>query len=165
MPAARDAGPATTLSSGFDFTESVAGKPLFRIKAEKTAGFGATSVAGVAPELYAGEGVALTLYPDDGEPVTIHSEKAEYDARTRGAKLEGNVRWTDGKGALAETERVFFRLAERAVDIPGAVHFSPRRLRSEREVGPVRRRRPRPRPLGPDPGVGGQAPRPGPFRR
>ena len=124
VPAPRDAGPATSLSSGFDFTESVKGKPLFRIKAEKTAGFGAAAVAGVSPELYTGQNVSLTLYPEDGEPVTVHAEKAEYDARTRGATLEGNVRWTDARGSLAETGRVIFGSADRALVIPGALHFA-----------------------------------------
>lgn len=124
VPPPRDAGPATTLSSGFDFTESLKGKPLFRIKAEKTAGFGAAASAGVSPELYAGENVSLTLYPDDGEPVTVHAEKAEYDARTRAATLEGNVRWTDARGSLAETGKVVYGSADRALVIPGSLHFA-----------------------------------------
>ncbi len=123
IPPARDAGPATTLSSGFDFTESVKGRPLFRVKAEKTAGFGAAAPAS-APQLYAGENVTLTLYPDDGQPVTVRAEKAEYDARTRSARLEGNVRWTDEKGGLAETSRAFFSSSERALDVPGPLHVS-----------------------------------------
>jgi lipopolysaccharide export system protein LptA len=123
VPPARDAGPATTLSSGFDFTESVKGRPLFRVKAEKTAGFGAPAPAS-APQLYAGENVTLTLYPDDGQPVTVRAEKAEYDARTQSAKLEGNVRWTDDKGGLAETARGFFSSTERAFDVPGPLHVS-----------------------------------------
>ena len=40
VPSPRDAGPPTAFSSGFDFTESVRGKPLFRIQAKATAGFG-----------------------------------------------------------------------------------------------------------------------------
>ncbi|HTO86460.1 MAG TPA: hypothetical protein VMR54_02910 [Thermoanaerobaculia bacterium] len=124
VPPARDAGPATSLSSGFDFTESVRGRPLFHIKAEKTAGFGAAALVGASAELYAGENVTLTLYPEDGEPVTVRAERAEYDARTRGATLEGNVRWSDAKGALAETGKAVFLSAQRALDLPGRVHFS-----------------------------------------
>jgi lipopolysaccharide export system protein LptA len=124
VPPPRDAGPVTTLSSGFDFTESLRGRPLFHIKAGKTAGFGAGAAAGMAAELYAGENVLLTVYPEDGQPVTVHSERAEYDARTHAATLEGNVRWSDGKGALAETGRVAFRSADRALEAPGALHFS-----------------------------------------
>ncbi|MGH9366153.1 MAG: hypothetical protein ACRD3M_00580 [Thermoanaerobaculia bacterium] len=124
IPAPRDAGPATTLSSGFDFTESLKGRPLFRITAERTAGFGAAAVAGVAPELYVGENVALNLYTESGEPVIVRAERAEYDARTRGATLEGNVRWEDDRGGLAETGRLFFRSAERALEAPGTLRLS-----------------------------------------
>jgi lipopolysaccharide export system protein LptA len=124
IPAARDAGPATTLSSGFDFTESVRGRPIFRIKAKKTAGFGAGPGPGSSPELYAGEGITLTVYPDSGAPVTVESERAEYDARSQRATLEGNVRWTDGKGALAESGKVAFESASRVITAPGAVHFA-----------------------------------------
>ncbi len=124
VPPPRDAGPATTLSSGFDFTESLKGKPLFRIKAEKTAGFGAAAMAGVSPELYAGQNVALTVYPENAQPLTIHAERAEYDARTRGATLEGNVRWSDAKGALAETGKLVFSSVDRGIVVPGALHVS-----------------------------------------
>ena len=124
VPPPRDAGPATSMSSGFDFTESVKGKPLFRIRAKKTAGFGAPALAGGSPELYAGEGVTLTLYPDDGQPVTVESERAEYDARHGSAILEGNVRWNDGKGALAETGKTRFVSGERALYLPEPIHFT-----------------------------------------
>lgn len=124
IPSARDAGPATTLSSGFDFTESIRGKPVFRIKARKTAGFGAGPAPGGSPELYAGEGVTLTLYPETGSPVTVESERAEYDSRAQRATLEGNVRWSDGKGALAETGRVTFESAARLLQAPGPIHFA-----------------------------------------
>ena len=123
VPPPRDAGPATSVSSGFDFTESVKGKPLFRIRAKKTAGFGASAIAGASPELYAGEGVTLTLYPEDGKPVTVESDRAEYDARRSSAVLEGNVRWADGKGGVAETSRVRFASAEHALYLPEKVHF------------------------------------------
>jgi lipopolysaccharide export system protein LptA len=125
IPAPREAGPALTLSSGFDFTETLKGKPLFHIKADRAAGFGGASPGGGSgsPQLYSGESVSLTLYPDHGEPVTVHSERAEYDAPSQNATLEGNVRWTDEKGALAETEKVFFRSANRRLDLPVPIHF------------------------------------------
>ena len=124
MPKAREAGPATQLSSGFDFTESIRGKPLFRIKAQRTAGFGEGPAPGGSPELFAGEGITLTVYPDKGEPVTVQSERAEYDARSQRATLEGNVRWNDGKGALAETGKVIFESAARSLTAPGPIHFA-----------------------------------------
>jgi lipopolysaccharide export system protein LptA len=125
VPSPRDAGPPTSFSSGFDFTESVSGKPLFRIQAKATAGFGGTAAAaGAGPDVYAGEGVTLTLYPENGQPVTVESDRAEYDSRSRDAALSGNVRWRDEKGGLAETSKVLFRPAARALDIPASLHFS-----------------------------------------
>ena len=121
-PAPEASGQATTLLEGFDFTESVRGKPLMRIQADRTIGYG--PAAGLAPNLYAGEKVALTVYPDDGPPVTVHSERAHYDERTRESRLSGNVRWTDKDGGLAETEEIVFRPKTRVLEAPeaGSLH-------------------------------------------
>jgi LPS export ABC transporter protein LptC len=121
-PAPEASGQATTLLEGFDFTESVKGKPLMRIRADRTIGYG--TAAGLAPDLYAGEKVELTVYPDDGPPVTVHSERAHYDERTRESRLSGNVRWTDKDGGLAETEEIVFRPRTRALEAPGRVRFT-----------------------------------------
>ncbi len=114
-------GQATTLLDGFDFTESVGDKPLMRIKADHTIGYGPG--AGLAPDLYKGEKVTLTLYPDDGGPVTVRAERGDYDERTRQAKLSGNVRWSDEEGSLAETSEVLFHPADRLLEAPHEVHF------------------------------------------
>ena len=121
-PAPEASGQATTLLEGFDFTESVRGKPLMRIQADRTIGYG--PAAGLAPNLYAGEKVALTVYPDDGPPVTVHSERAHYDERTRESRLSGNVRWTDKDGGLAETEEIVFRPKTRVLEAPKQVRFT-----------------------------------------
>ncbi len=121
-PAPEASGQATTLLEGFDFTESVRGKPLMRIQAVRTIGYG--PAAGLAPNLYAGEKVALTVYPDDGPPVTVHSERAHYDERTRESRLSGNVRWTDKDGGLAETEEIVFRPKTRVLEAPRRVRFT-----------------------------------------
>ncbi len=118
----RARGQATTLLNGFDFTESVAGKPLLRIKADRTIGYGPG--AGLAPDLYAGEKVTLTVYPDDGAPVTVHSDRGEYDERTREARLSGNVRWSDEEASLAETDEVLFHPSRRILEAPHPVHFT-----------------------------------------
>lgn len=122
VPPAEEAGQPTTVLKGFDYTETVGGKPLFRIQSERTVGFGAA--AGLVPNVYALEKVALTVYPEQGEPVTVHAEKAQYDRRTNQAQLTGNVRWLDGKGGLAESERVAFEPSARRLLAPAAVHFS-----------------------------------------
>jgi lipopolysaccharide export system protein LptA len=125
MPAApdgEDSGQATTLLDGFDFTESVGDKPLLRIQADRTVGYG--PAAGLAPHLYAGEKVTLTVYPEDGAPVTVHSDRADYDERTRQSRLQGNVQWTDGDGSMARTETVVFHPGTRALEAPGRVRFT-----------------------------------------
>jgi lipopolysaccharide export system protein LptA len=121
-PAPEASGQATTLLEGFDFTESVRGKPLMRIQADRTIGYG--PAAGLPPNLYSGEKVELTVYPDDGPPVTVHSDRADYDERTRESRLSGNVRWTDKDGALAETAAIVFRPKTRTLEAPSRVHFT-----------------------------------------
>lgn len=116
------AGEPTTLLDGFDFTETVGGKPLLRIQAARTIGYGPG--AGLAPNLYTGEKVTLTAYPEDGAPVTVHSDRANYDERSHESKLMGNVRWTDSAGALAETEEARFHPSSRTLEVPGRVHFT-----------------------------------------
>jgi lipopolysaccharide export system protein LptA len=115
-------GQATTLLEGFDFTETLRGKPLMRIKADRTIGYGPG--AGLAPDLYSGEKITLTVYPDDGGPVTVHSDRGEYDERTREAKLWGNVRWTDEQASLAETDEVLFHPSRHTLEAPHQVHFT-----------------------------------------
>ena len=124
-PAAGEDGLPMTVSKGFDYTETVGGKPLFRIQSERTVGFGAA--AGQVPNAYALEGVSLTLYPEQGAPVTVHADKAQYDHRSNDAILSGNVRWTDEKGALGETTRIEFHPSGkggRELLAPSPVHFS-----------------------------------------
>ncbi|HKF45562.1 MAG TPA: LptA/OstA family protein [Thermoanaerobaculia bacterium] len=124
-PPAAGEGLPMTVSKGFDYTETVGGKPIFRIQSERTVGFGAA--AGAVPDAYALEGVSLTLYPEQGAPVAVHAEKAQYDHRTNDAVLSGNVRWTDEKGALGETSKVEFHPSakgKRELLAPSPIHFS-----------------------------------------
>ena len=115
-------GQATTLLDGFDFTEESGGKPILRIKADRTVGYG--PAAGLPPDLYAGEKVQLTVYPDDGSPVVVHADRGTYDERSREAHLSGNVHWVDAHGAMAETSEGFFRPAARTLEAPKRVHFT-----------------------------------------
>ena len=118
-----DAGQPTTVLSGFDYTESVGEKPLFRIRSERTVGFGAG--AGLPPNWYALEKVALTIYPEAGAPVTVHADRARYDDRTKAAVLSGNVRWAEPQdGALGETAKLEFDPTNRKLRAPGALHFT-----------------------------------------
>jgi LPS export ABC transporter protein LptC len=121
-PGVEAVGEPTTLLEGFDFTEMVKGKPLLRIQAERTVGYGPG--AGLPPNLYTGETVTLTAYPEDGSPVTVYADRANYDERTRESRLMGNVRWTDADGSLAETQEAQFHPATRLLEAPGRVHFT-----------------------------------------
>ncbi len=122
LPAGSEGGHPTTVLSGFDYTETVKGKPAFRIRSERTVGFG--PVAGLAPDRYALEKVSLTLYPENGEPLDVLADRADYDMRTKAALLNGNVRWSDEKGALGETETVSFHPEKRLLEAPKKIHFS-----------------------------------------
>jgi lipopolysaccharide export system protein LptA len=117
-----EGGRPTTVLSEFDYTETVRGKPAFRIRAERTIGFG--PAAGLAPDRYALEKVSLRLYPENGEPLDVFADRANYDMRTKAAVLTGNVRWSDEKGAMGETEIVTFHPEKRLLDAPNKVHFS-----------------------------------------
>ncbi len=122
LPASTEGGRPTTVLSEFDYTETVRGKPAFRIRAERTIGFG--PAAGLAPDRYALEKVSLRLYPENGEPVNVLADRANYDMRTKAAVLTGNVRWSDEKGAMGETETVTFHPEKRLLEAPNKVHFS-----------------------------------------
>ncbi|MEO8349035.1 MAG: LPS export ABC transporter periplasmic protein LptC [Acidobacteriota bacterium] len=118
-----EGGEPTTLLSGFDYTESIGDKPLFRIRSDRTLGYGAG--AGLPPNLYSLERVSLTVYPEDGPPVTVQSDRARYDDRTKAAVLSGNVRWVEPRdGALGETETIEFEPTKRLLRAPGALHFT-----------------------------------------
>lgn len=121
-PPPGEAGQATTVLSGVDFSETLRGKPLFRIRSEKTVGFG--PAAGLLPDSYALEKVALTIYTEQGSPITVHANRAQYDSRTKAAQLSGNVFWTDEEGSLGETERMEFDPNARVLTIPGPIHFT-----------------------------------------
>jgi lipopolysaccharide export system protein LptA len=121
-PPASDAGQPTTVLKGFDYTETLRGKPLFRIQSERTVGFG--PAAGLVPNAYALERVSLTVYPDQGDAVTVHADRADYDRRSSEAHLKGHVRWVDERGAVGETERLDFDPSARRLVAPAAIHFS-----------------------------------------
>src|SRR5690242_5931661 len=90
------AGHPTTVLSGFDYAQTSAGKPKFRVHADRTVGF--AQGAGLPSTWYGLEAVTLTLYSDQGEPFKVTSNTAEYDPRTKAMHLKGNVVMTDVSG-------------------------------------------------------------------
>ena len=121
-PESADAGPATSVARGFDYTETVRGKPVFRIQAERTVAFG--PAAGLPPNAYSLERVSLTVYPEQGAAVTVHADRANYDRRSNAAVLTGNVRWSDERDAMGETDRIEFDPSARSLVAPGRIHFT-----------------------------------------
>jgi len=116
------AGQPTTLLSGFDYSETTAGKTRFSVHADRTVGFAAG--AGFPSTWYGLERVVLTIHSPRGEPLTVRSDAADYDPRTRAMHLKGNVVGTDPQGTVVRAGLVRFDPAREALEIPGTVDFS-----------------------------------------
>jgi hypothetical protein len=107
-----------TVSKGFDYTETVGGKPIFRISRK---GRSASERRRDRFRTYALEGVSLTLYPEAGSP-TVRAEKAQYDHRTTDASWAMSAGPT--KGALERRRKSSSTLPKSEPLIPSPVHFS-----------------------------------------
>jgi len=126
-PAASTEGPAgvgqpTTLLSGFDYSESTAGRTRFSVHADRTVGFAAG--AGLPSDWYRLERVVLTLSSARGEPLTVRSDAADYDPRTRALHLKGSVTAHDARGTEVRAALVEFDPARDLLTIPGAIELS-----------------------------------------
>jgi lipopolysaccharide export system protein LptA len=121
LPGPTSAGSPTTLASGFDYTESTAGKPRFRVQARRTAAF--SHGPGQPSTYYALEKVGLTLYGDDG-PTVVHADRADYDPATSAAHLEGRVVVTDPKGATLKSTRLELQPRANVIVMPAPVDLA-----------------------------------------
>jgi LPS export ABC transporter protein LptC/lipopolysaccharide transport protein LptA len=117
----RDAGKPTAVLSGFDFSQTTAGRTTFRIHADRTVGFAPR--AGLASTWYGLENVTLTLYPERESPLTVHSQRADYDPRSNAMHLAGGVSVEDSNGTQVTTDRIEFEPKRRLLELPTAVAF------------------------------------------
>lgn len=88
-------GETTAASQGFEFTQVVEGKPVFRIR-------GGQFRADREQRIHL-ETVGLTLFRPDGE-VGVESRKAEYDEGQKTAHLEGDVKLSGPRGLTLSTD-------------------------------------------------------------
>jgi lipopolysaccharide transport protein LptA len=115
------AGQPTTLLSGFDYSESSAGKTRFTVHADRTVGF--AQGAGLPSTWYRLERVALTLYSENAQPLSIRSDSADYDPRTKAMNLTGHVVARDVQGTEVRSAIVQFDPNRRQLTIPGVIQF------------------------------------------
>jgi len=120
-PGPEGVGKPTTLLSGFDYSESAAGKTRFSVHADRTVGF--AQGAGLPSTWYRLEKVALTLTSTSGEPLVVRSDAADYDPRTKAMHLTGNVVARDPRGTEVRSAVVLFDPAASRLVLPGEVTF------------------------------------------
>jgi LPS export ABC transporter protein LptC len=111
----------TAILSGFDYSETLEGKPFFRIHADRT--FGYAGGESSSTQIYELRAVTLTVYPAEGPPLVVHGDRAEVDAATHRAKLSGNVRVTDPRGATTTTDAIQFDPTTRTARTAGPARF------------------------------------------
>ena len=108
-------GETTAASQGFEFTQVVEGKPVFRIR-------GGQFRADRDQRIHL-ETVGLTLFRPDGE-VGVESRKAEYDEGQRTAHLEGDVKLTGPRGLTLSTNALDLGNQGQSLVSRDAVRFS-----------------------------------------
>lgn len=106
---------ATAVSEGFDYTQVVDDKPVFRLRGAR---FRSTT-AGLV-EL---EQVGLTLFRDGAE-YGVESARAVYDPATKEATLDGGVRLTGGEGLSLAAEEMTLGSGGRELSSPSEVRFT-----------------------------------------
>jgi len=86
--------------SGFQFTESLEGRTVFILQAERT--------LGLSSGWHRIENVLLRLYDGDGEQVELTCDRALFNQKTRDARLEGAVHVELPDGGFLDTEAGHF---------------------------------------------------------
>ncbi len=101
---------------GFEFTESIAGKTVFVLRADKTLGLssGWNDI----------EGVQLQLYRAGEQRATLTCDSARFNPQTRDAKLTGAVQLSFPDGGLVDTDRGRFDATSRRFVADSSVVYS-----------------------------------------
>ncbi len=94
-PGAGANGTAVGVYHGFEHTESLAGKPVFELRASETLGL----VSG----WYSLEGVTLKLFRKGGGTAVLRCDRARFNAKTRAAELDGSVHLELDDGSFVDT--------------------------------------------------------------
>lgn len=106
---------------GFEFTESVAGKTVFVLRADKTLGLssGWNDI----------QGVRLQLYQSGEQRAVLTCDAARFNPQTRDAKLTGAVQLSFPEGGLVDTDHGRFDATSRqfVADSP-VVYSSPQAI-------------------------------------
>lgn len=86
-------------AKGFDHTVTIGDRPLFRVRAERTA----SGAQGRQPKL---QQVDLTYFREDGSEYGITGASGSYDMQTQAAQLEGDVVVRGPEGFELHTDRL-----------------------------------------------------------
>ncbi len=104
-PAATVGEQTVSVYHNFKYTESVAGKTVFELTAQRT-----LSMSTGWQEI---EGVRLQFYSDGHKGPLLSSDRASFNLQTRDARLKGAVHVEFANGAFVDTERGHFDSATR----------------------------------------------------
>jgi hypothetical protein len=109
-------GEAVSVYSGFEYTESVAGKILFALSSART--------LGLASGWHQIEGVHLQFYNKGIGGAVLTCDSASFNKETRDAKLSGAIHFEFPDGGFVTTERGVFDASSRVFSTETDVVFS-----------------------------------------
>ncbi len=102
--------------TGFQFTESLEGRTVFILQAERT--------LGLSSGWNRIENVRLVLFDDDGEQVELTCDQARFNQKTRDARLEGAVHVELPGGGFLDSEAGRFDGTRQTFESGAGVVFS-----------------------------------------
>jgi lipopolysaccharide export system protein LptA len=109
-------GEAVSVYSGFEYTESVAGKILFALNSART--------LGLASGWHQIEGVRLQFYNRGIGGAVLTCDSASFNKETRDAKLSGAIHFEFPDGGFVTSERGVFDASSRVFSTETDVVFS-----------------------------------------